>query len=163
VTSKEIASCALLCLLFSSSIAAPPPSPANPPSTLNDNELPGVIARSIKQEQLTSVPDGQGFQFIVEKTTRAAQTRTPLHKHEHGGKTCVLEGEMTLYMEGAQPQRAIAGDCYDMPAGLVMAGINTGDKNAVMYDIFTIPVGQPVWKVVEPGALEFQNQFTHEH
>jgi len=70
---------------------------------------------------------------------------------------------MTLYMEGAQPQRAIAGDCYDMPAGLVMAGINTGDKNAVMYDIFTIPVGQPVWKVVEPGALEFQNQFTHEH
>ena len=39
-----------------------------------------------------------GMEIEVEKTTRASKTRSPVHNHPYGGVTCVLEGEMTLYL-----------------------------------------------------------------
>lgn len=126
--------------------------------------LPGVIARSSNEEKLLKTPDGKGNEVIVARTTRAPGTRTPLHTHDHGGITCVLEGEMSLYQPGIAPQRAVAGQCYYMPANRVMAGINTGTTNAVMLDIFTAPQGSPVWSVVEESGKALQNQFDqHEH
>ena len=121
--------------------------------------LPGKMARSLKEERVLTTPAGQGNEAIVARTTRAPGTRTPLHLHEHGGTTCVLEGEMTLFMEGERPRRAVAGECYFMPAGKAMAGANTGTVNAVMLDVFTVPAGKPVWTVVESAGRELQNQF----
>ena len=132
-------------------------------TTLNGTVPPGVLARSIKQEQLLAAPDGRGQQRVVARTTRAAGTRTPIHRHDHGGFTCVLQGEMTLYLEGAAPQRAVAGQCYDMPAARMMAGVNTGAITAVMLDVFVLPVGASVWTVVEQGAADLQDQFTRHH
>lgn len=126
--------------------------------------LPGVMARSLKEERILNAPDGKGNEAIVARTTRAPGTRTPLHLHEHGGTTCVLEGEMTLYLEGAEPARASAGQCYFMPAGKAMAGVNTGTVNAVMLDVFLVPTGQSVWTVVESAGRQLQDQFeTHKH
>ena len=126
--------------------------------------LPGTMAKSIGEERILDTTDGHGNQVIVARTTRAAGTRTPLHLHEHGGTTCVLEGEMTLYLENAQPQRAVAGQCYYMPAGKAMAGVNTGAVDAVMLDTFTVPLGLPVWTVVEASGKNMQDQFdTHKH
>src|SRR5690606_38274572 len=100
-----------------------------------------------KEERVLDTTDNEGRQVIVARTTRAPGTRTPLHLHEFGGTTCVLEGEMTLYLEGSTPQKAVAGQCYYMPAAKAMAGVNTGTTNAVMLDIFKVPEGQPVWSV----------------
>ena len=126
--------------------------------------LPGTMAKSIGEDRILDTTDGRGHQVIVARTTRAPGTRTPLHLHEHGGTTCVLEGEMTLYLEGAAPQRAVAGQCYFMPAGKAMAGVNTGTVNAVMLDTFTVPEGMPVWSVVEASGKAMQDQFdTHKH
>lgn len=122
-------------------------------------QLPGVMARSIKEERLLEAQDGKGNVVTVARTTRAPGTRTPLHLHEYGGSTCVLEGEMTLFLEGAEPRRAVAGQCYYMPAGKAMAGVNTGTVNAVMLDTFLVPLGMPVWTVVETAGRELQNQF----
>ena len=121
------------------------------------------MARSINQKRLITVPDGKGNQFVIEQTTRAAKTRTPIHLHDYSGITCVIEGEMTLYLESAQPHRAVAGECYYMPVGLMMVGFNSGVTNAVMHDIFTIPLESPAWRVVENGAESYQDQFEKHH
>lgn len=126
--------------------------------------LPGKMSKSIKEERILDTTDGQGNQVIVARTTRAAGTRTPLHLHEYGGTTCVLEGEMTLYLEGSTPQKAVAGQCYYMPAGKAMAGVNTGTVDAVMLDTFKVPAGHSVWTVVEVSGREMQDQFeVHKH
>ena len=67
---------------------------------------------------------------------------------------------MTLYLEGSAPQRAQAGQCYNMPAGLLMAGVKSGTVDAILHDIFTVPKGDDVWRVLEAESL--QDQF-HRH
>lgn len=152
-----------LCLAHGMAHARGPADLINDPAEIGMT-LPGKMAKSIKEERILDTTDGEGNQVIVARTTRAAGTRTPLHLHEYGGTTCVLEGEMTLYLEGATPQKAVAGQCYYMPAGKAMAGVNTGEVNAVMLDTFKVPAGRPVWSVVETSGREMQNQFdVHKH
>lgn len=134
-----------------------------PITQLNGSSLPGTMARSVHQKRLITVPDGKGNQLVIEETTRTSNTRTPIHLHDYSGVTCVIEGEMTLYLENAQPERAVAGDCYHMPAGLMMVGFNSGASNAVMHDIFTLPLDSPVWRVVEYGADSYRDQFQKHH
>lgn len=151
------------CLAHGTAHARGPADLINDPSEIGMT-LPGTMAKSIKEERILDTTDGEGNQVIVARTTRAPGTRTPLHLHEYGGTTCVLEGEMTLYLEGATPQKAVAGQCYYMPAGKAMAGINTGNVNAVMLDTFKVPAGRPVWTVVESSGRVLQDQFdVHKH
>lgn len=133
--------------------------PPAPDSLLNGSEPRGVIAKSIREEKLSEGVDSNNLAFVVMRTTRAPGTRTPIHQHDFGGTTCVLAGQMTLFLEGAEPRTAVAGECYYMPSGKRMAGSNTGTDNAVMLDIFHLPQGQPVWRVVEEAGKALQNQF----
>lgn len=133
---------------------------AQPSITINTETPPGKIARALISDTILKVDRPNGMEVLVVRTLRQAGTRTPVHRHDHSGVTCVLEGEMTLYLEGSAPQRAQAGDCYNMPAGLSMAGVNQGTVDAVMHDIFTVPKGDDVWTVLEVESL--QDQF-HRH
>lgn len=40
-----------------------------------------------------------------------------------------------------------------MPPNRVMTGVNTGNGEAVMHDIFTVPVGDPTWIPLESGFI----------
>lgn len=106
---------------------------------------------------LDIVQDGQ--RHLVFRDERPAGTRSPIHEHPYGGTTCMASGEMTLYLEGSEPQVAGPGECYWMPPGLPMTGVNTGDGVAVLYDMFTVPDGQAVWIVVEAGEQDLQENF----
>lgn len=127
---------------------------------INAQTPPRTIARALSSDTILKVDRPNGLEVLVVRTVRQAGTRTPIHRHDHSGVTCVLSGEMTLYLEGSAPQRAQAGQCYNMPAGLSMAGVNAGTVDAVMHDIFTVPKGDDVWTVLEVESL--QNQF-HRH
>ena len=92
--------------------------------------------------------------MLTHVTVRAPGTRAPVHVHEQGGTTCLKQGEMTLYLEGAKPQRAVAGECDYMPAGRAMSGLNAGAVDADMFDSFVIPKRSPEWvnlELNEPG------------
>jgi quercetin dioxygenase-like cupin family protein len=128
--------------------------------TINTETPPGKITRALISDTIIKVDRPNGTEVLVVRTVCQAGTRTPIHRHDHSGVTCVLEGEMTLFLEGSAPQRAQAGDCYNMPAGLHMVGANLGTVDAVMHDIFTVPKGDDVWTVLEAESL--QNQF-HRH
>ena len=103
------------------------------------------------------VEDGQ--RRVVFRDERPAGTRSPIHEHPYGGVTCMVSGEMTLYLEGSEPQKVGPGQCYAMPPGRPMTGVNTGDGVAVLFDIFTVPEGEAVWKVVEEGQQDLQDSF----
>lgn len=133
---------------------------AQPSIVINAQTPPGKIARALSSDTILKVDRPNGMEFLVVRTVRQVGTRTPIHRHDHSGVTCVLSGEMTLYLEGSAPQRVQAGQCYNMPAGLSMAGVNTGTVDTVMHDIFTVPKGDDVWTVLEAESL--QDQF-HRH
>src|SRR5262249_37815200 len=79
-----------------------------------------------------------------------------IHMHKFGGSTCVVSGEITLYLDGAQPLVAKSGDCYYMPIGHVMAAYNSGRDTAVLYDYFKTPVGVRPFQPVEAGQAEYR-------
>ena len=110
-----------------------------------------------------------GFIFLMFKTVRSVRSRSPIHKHSHGGRTCVLSGEMTLYFVddsaggGHTGQLAKAGSCYEMMPNRSMTGVNTGSTEAVMLDQFLVPMIDsshidPIWTVTE-NVTEATNQF----
>ena len=127
-------------------------------STINGEIPPNEPTRVTESKTLIDVvQDGQ--RHLVFRDVRPPGTRSPIHEHPFGGMTCMESGEMTLYLEGSEPQVAAAGQCYWMPPGKPMTGVNSGDGVAVLFDIFTVPDGEAVWKVVETGQQDLQENF----
>ncbi len=120
-------------------------------TTINGVVPPMKTTFAFKSQTVSVGNNRNGTQTIVSRTTRKAGTRAPIHTHNHGGTTCVLKGQMTLYMDGHKPATKKAGSCYFMPPGHLMTGVNTGKGTAVMLDIFTVPIGDAVWTVRQPG------------
>jgi hypothetical protein len=129
-------------------------------TTINGQDLPFHPTRS-KHEviALHTVDKNKGMESFIMKTTRAAGTRSVVHVHEYEGKTCLVEGEMTLYLQNSEPTRKTVGECYHMPSELHMSGVNTGSTDAVMFDMFTVPIDAPVWIVLEKGVSGIEEQF----
>lgn len=164
VAALALGACALLAGCSSSTsadeevISAPAsPPPANV-TTINDEVPPGPATKVDESVTALDVID-DGIQHLVYRDTRSPGTRSPIHEHPYGGTTCVISGQMTLYLEGSEPQVANEGDCYWMPPGLPMTGVSSGVDYAVMIDTFAVPPGEPVWWVVEPGDEDLADNF----
>lgn len=135
---------------------------------INGEDPPMTASKSMFETRLLTENVGDGWVLVTSRTVRQAGTRSPIHVHPYGGQTCVISGEMTLYMDGAEPLVAGPGDCYFMPPGRRMTGVNSADGATFMLDTFVVPRGEQVWIVVEPGMEDSQNQFdklfdTHIH
>lgn len=145
------------------------PNPNIERSNKINGEIPPMIpSKSMFETRLLTEEVGSGWVLVTSRTVRQAGTRSPIHMHPYGGQTCVISGEMTLYMDGAEPLVAGPGDCYFMPPGKRMTGVNSADSATFMLDTFVVPRGEQVWIVVEPGMEDSQNQFdklfdTHKH
>ena len=116
--------------------------------------------REITQELTDARGKSTGWVIISSRAARDVGTRAPIHVHPYGGQTCVLSGEMSLYLDG-EPINKKAGpnECYWMPAGRRMSAINTGSTASTFIDTFVVPEGEQVWIVVEPGLQYLQDQF----
>ena len=121
-----------------------PPHPAKPLS------VTPLLNRIVDGPTETSV-------FLVR---RKAHTRTPIHTHDSGGITCLVEGEMTLYIENHESKRVQVPGCFYMPSGKRMIGYNSGDSTAILYDIFEGDLGFKHWSIQEKNNNGmFHNQF----
>lgn len=133
---------------------------------INGKELPNKPSKTMFEVRLLTVDQTDargtptGMVLVTSKSIRERGTRSPIHVHPFGGQTCVVSGEMSLYLEGTEEvKRAGPGECYWMPPGRRMSGVNSADSHTVMIDSFTVPRGEQVWIVVEPGMEDAQNQF----
>lgn len=121
---------------------------------INGARPPGRPTSAQNIELLTRSPLGDGQDLLVFRTTRLPGTRAPIHFHDHGGVTCVMEGETTIRIEGRPPTRHQKGECFTMPANVHMANFNSGSGLLITHDIFVLKSEMPAaeaWRVVEPG------------
>lgn len=133
---------------------------------INGQELPNkptktmFESRLLTVEQLDAKGKPTGMVLVTSRSVRERGTRSPIHVHPYGGQTCVVSGEMSLYLEGTNEIKVAGpGDCYYMPAGRRMSGVNSADGVTIMIDTFVVPRGEQVWIVVEPGMEDAQDQF----
>lgn len=128
-----------------------PTSTRMPYITTINGHVPPLKPTSAKAQTMSlEYEDDKGWKRITHLTRRAPGTRSPIHTHDFGGQTCIIEGEMTLYLEGAQPVTKKAGECYWMPPGPPMSGVNTATTDTLMFDIFYVPITEDVWTPLEP-------------
>jgi quercetin dioxygenase-like cupin family protein len=133
---------------------------------INGKELPNKPSKTMFEQRLITqdILDARGrptnWTIVTSRSVRDKGTRSPIHVHPHGGQTCVVTGEMSLYLDGEPTvQKAGPGDCYWMPSGRRMSGVNSADIPTIMIDTFVVPKGEQVWIVVEPGMEDAQDQF----
>jgi quercetin dioxygenase-like cupin family protein len=133
---------------------------------INGKEIPNKAtktmfeSRLITKDILDATGKPTGWTIVTSRSVRDQGTRSPIHVHPFGGQTCVVSGEMSLYLDGEPTiQTAGPGDCYWMPAGRRMSGVNSADSRTIMIDTFVVPKGEQVWIVVEPGMQDAQDQF----
>jgi quercetin dioxygenase-like cupin family protein len=133
---------------------------------INGKPLPNKASKTMFESRLITkdITDATGkptgWVIVTSRSVRDQGTRSPIHVHPHGGQTCVVSGEMSLYLDGeTKIQTAGPGDCYWMPAGRRMSGVNSADSRTIMIDTFVVPKGEQVWIVVEPGMTDAQDQF----
>jgi len=133
---------------------------------INGKEIPNKATKTMFEsrlltvEQLDAKGNPTGMILVTSRSVREKGTRSPIHVHPFGGQTCVVSGEMSLYLEGEKEiKTAGPGECYYMPAGRRMSGVNSAAGVTIMIDTFVVPKGEQVWIVVEPGMEDAQNQF----
>lgn len=161
---------AMMLTLAGPALAADPAKLPNPnierSDKINGKILPMKPSKSMFETRLLTVPQldakgkPTGMVMVSSRTVREKGTRSPIHVHPFGGQTCVISGEMSLYLEGTDEVKVAGpGECYWMPAGRRMSGVNSADSATFMIDTFVVPAGEQVWIVVEPGMEDSQNQF----
>jgi len=108
-------------------------------------QAPGVKRIEIQDHDL-SIPGRHVVQARAEFEPGAAVGR-----HTHPGEeiSYVLEGELTLEVDG-QPARVVkAGEPIFIPAGTVHAARNAGSGKAVVFLTYVVEKGKPVATAVK--------------
>ncbi|WGW02581.1 cupin domain-containing protein [Tropicibacter oceani] len=116
---------------------------------INGQIPPGTVAGLVDVTVMvdTVMPDGN--RLVVTRGTRRAGTRVGIHVHEFGGHTCVLQGAITDFVEGADPGLFAADSCYYMPPETPMTAANLGTVDAVLIDTFILPPGKDPITIIE--------------
>ncbi len=120
-------------------------------TTINGEVPPGVAAKLVDLTVVTDTIQVDGNRLLVQQGIRKAGTRAPIHYHDYGGRTCVLSGTITDFVEGSEPMIFPAGSCYDMPEDTVMTAANLGDEDVLLVDTFVLPPKEPTIIVLEPN------------
>lgn len=127
-----------------------------------------VFSAAIATASIISIADAQQLPAMTQQTQNIK--RTPLQKfdvpgsnsetviglaevgpnvnigrHTHPGLESgyMLEGEMTLLVEGKEPLLVKAGDSYQVPFGAIHDG-KSGDKGAKVIATYVVEKGKPL-------------------
>jgi quercetin dioxygenase-like cupin family protein len=75
-------------------------------------------------------------------------------KHTHPGEEIgfVLEGELTLEIDGKPPQKLKAGDSFFVPAGQAHTGKNTAKGKTTVVSTYIVEKGKPLAAMVGAPA-----------
>ena len=103
-------------------------------------QQPGFKRIEVQDRDL-SIPGRHAVQARAEFEPGGA-----IGRHTHPGEelSIVLEGALTLEVDG-QPARTVkAGESFFIPAGVVHAGKNPGNGKAVVFATYIVEKGKPV-------------------
>jgi quercetin dioxygenase-like cupin family protein len=108
-------------------------------------QQPGFKRVEVQDRDL-SIPGRHAVQARAEFEPGGA-----IGRHTHPGEelSIVLEGALTLEIDG-QPARVVkAGESFFIPAGTVHAGKNAGSGKAVVFATYIVEQGKPVATLIK--------------
>ena len=103
-------------------------------------QQPG-FKRTVVQQQDLSTPGREVVQAVAE-----IQADVTVARHTHPGEEIgyLLEGTLTLVVEGKPPVTLKAGDAFFVPAGVVHGGKNEGKAMAKVLATYVVEKGKPL-------------------
>jgi quercetin dioxygenase-like cupin family protein len=100
-----------------------------------------AVKRSVVLKEDTSVPDREGVMAMVELPPGSTEGR---HTHFADVFAFVLEGTISLEVEGKPTATLKAGDVFHVPAGKVHQGTNNGSVTVKLAVVFFAEKGKPL-------------------
>ena len=139
LTTHLIVAIALLAGIWSTQSASAQPKAAAPPGPV------GFKRTELQRHDLT-VPNHETVQARGDFDPGAA-----VPKHTHPGEEVgyIVQGELTVEVEGKPAQTLKAGDSFFIPAGTVHSGKNTGKAPAVVLSTYIVEKGKPLASMVK--------------
>jgi quercetin dioxygenase-like cupin family protein len=109
----------------------------------------GLMAPAIAQEGVKRTPLGTmdfpvGYQIVKGYAEVAKGTCSGRHTHPGIETSYVLEGELTMKIDGQPDQHYKAGDPFQVPAGIVHDGCATGNSGVKVLPVHVIEKGKPL-------------------
>ena len=121
------------------------------PATTASGQSPAPSASppAIKRTPLQKADVPAGTYEVVTGTAEIA-ANTNIGRHSHPGIETgyVLEGELTLLVEGQPPQRLKPGDSYKIPERAIHDA-RSGDKPAKVLAVYIVEKGKPLASAAE--------------
>jgi quercetin dioxygenase-like cupin family protein len=108
-------------------------------------QQPGFKRIEVQDRDL-SIPGRHAVQARAEFEPGGA-----IGRHTHPGEelSIVLEGSLTLEVDGQPAQTIKSGESFFIPAGVVHAGRNAGTGKAVVFATYIVEKGKPVATLVK--------------
>jgi quercetin dioxygenase-like cupin family protein len=86
----------------------------------------------------------QGREVVQARGEFQAGATVPKHTHPGEEIAYVLEGEITIELDGKAPQTFKAGDAFFIPAGAVHTAKNSGKGAAAVLSTYVVEKGKPL-------------------
>jgi quercetin dioxygenase-like cupin family protein len=104
-------------------------------------QAPAGFKRVELQRHDLSTP---GREVVVARGEFQAGAMAPKHTHPGEEIGYVLEGELTVELEGKPPLKLKAGDTFFVPLGTVHSAKNAGKGQALVLSTYTVEKNQPL-------------------
>jgi quercetin dioxygenase-like cupin family protein len=105
-------------------------------------DQPAAKPELVMREVVQGMPIGERQEIQVLTATLTPGMDTPFHTHRFPVTVYLLEGSITLEMEGRDPMTVVAGGSWVEPPGVKMIGHNNGN----------VPVKVVIFYVSDPDT-----------
>lgn len=102
--------------------------------------------RTVLERHDLSVPGHEG---VLVRTEFAPGVKEPRHTHPGDVFVYVLEGTLTLFIDGQPTATVNPGEFFFVPAGKIHSGQNNGDTPVKLLVSFFVEKGKPLTTEVE--------------
>jgi len=103
-------------------------------------QQPGFKRVVLQQHDLATA----GHEAVMARGEIASGAVVPRHSHPGEEVAYVLEGEVTVTMDGKPPMNLKAGDVFFVPAGTIHTAKNTGKTETKILSTYVVEKGKPL-------------------
>lgn len=101
-------------------------------------------AQGIKRQMLQTADFPAGYTTVMGVATVAPGSCAGLHIHPGLEASYMLEGELTLKVDGKPDQKFKAGESFQVPTAAKHDACNTGNAPAKLLGVYVVERGKPV-------------------
>jgi len=105
-----------------------------------DAQVPGFKRVELQKHDLSTA----GREALVARGEFQPGAAVPKHTHPGEEIGFILEGEVTVEIEGQPAKSLKAGDTFFIPAGTVHSAKNTGKAQALVLSTYVVEKGKPL-------------------